>query len=108
MSKEVPKTPPAAKSTAGAPPSSGPSNLEKELLEKQGPGPLIDRPISATAAATANAADQRDKMDAFVKRSANKRRQRQSSNSALSVANKAHTEMEHLALLKGSFTTPKS
>ena len=99
MSKEVPRTPPAAKSMA---PSTGPSSLEKELLEKQGPGPLIDRPISGTAAAITASADQRDKMDAFVKRSANKRRHRQSSNSALNVANKQHGEMEHLPLLKGS------
>lgn len=97
MSKEVLRTPPAAKSMA---PSTGPSSLEKELLEKQGPGPLIDRPISGTAAAITASADQRDKMDAFVKRSANKRRHRQSSNSALNVANKQHGEMEHLPLLK--------
>lgn len=100
LSKPSAARPPVGTSTTTASPG-GPGSLEKELLERQGPGPLIDRPVSATAAATANAADQRDKMDAFAKRSTAKRRQRQSSNSQLNVANKQHAELEQLPLLKG-------
>ncbi|OQV21582.1 Serine/threonine-protein phosphatase 2A 56 kDa regulatory subunit epsilon isoform [Hypsibius exemplaris] len=105
MNKDGLKTSPAA--AAGTPGKvnnaavspAPPSGLERELLERQGPGPLIDRPVSATEKATANANEQRDKMDAFAKRSAAKRRQRQSSNSQLNVA-KQHMEMEALPLLK--------
>ncbi|XP_055338994.1 serine/threonine-protein phosphatase 2A 56 kDa regulatory subunit epsilon isoform-like [Paramacrobiotus metropolitanus] len=107
MSKEAPgKAVPAARAPvapapAKMPAGAGPAGLEKELQDRQlGPGSLIDRPVSATAAATMAAADQRDKMDAFAKRSAAKRRQRQSSNSQLNVANKQHTELEQLPLLK--------
>jgi hypothetical protein len=95
MSKDGPKNATPTRTAAGL------NSLEKELMERQGPGPLIDRPVSATEKATANANEQRDKMDAFAKRSAAKRRQRQSSNSQLSVANKQHQEMEALPLLKG-------
>lgn len=103
MNREVPTKPSPARAAASTPVASpgGPASLEKELQERQGPGPLIDRPVSATAVANANAADQRDKMDAFAKRSAAKRRQRQSSNSQLNVANKQHAELEQLPLLKG-------
>ena len=104
--KGPPTTPLAVNNTAGAAAaalaqgSPAVNSLERELLERQGPGPLMDRPISATEKATANANEQRDKMDAFAKRSAAKRRQRQSSNSQLNVA-KQHQEMEVLPLLKG-------
>ena len=104
--KGPPTTPLAVNNAAGAAAaalaqgSPAVNSLERELLERQGPGPLMDRPISATEKATANANEQRDKMDAFAKRSAAKRRQRQSSNSQLNVA-KQHQEMEVLPLLKG-------